>query len=151
MEKLHFPAFGFRFKDKENKRYIWDIARRRYVRLTPEEWVRQHVIHFLSGVKKYPLPLMGVEKKLTVNGMSRRTDLVVFDRRMKPQIIVECKAPGVAVSQKVFDQIARYNMALHARYLMLTNGRQHYFCRMDFEEETYVFLPDIPDYQKEKS
>ena len=144
MEKLNFPDFDFRIKNKENHPYIWDIVRKKYIKLTPEEWVRQHTIHYLHFVKNYPLPWMNVEKQFTINSLHKRADIVVFNRDLKPYIIVECKAPQVKITQRTFDQIARYNLSLDADYLMLTNGLQHYYCRMDFHKHTYIFLPDIP-------
>ena len=150
MEKLNFPTFEFRFKNKENKRYIWDIVRKKYILLTPEEWVRQHVLHLLHHIKGYPLPWMNVEKQFTINGLHKRADIVVFGTNLTPYIIVECKAPHISITQNTFDQIARYNLSLQADYLMLTNGIQHFFCRMDFKKQSYIFLTDIPNHTSHK-
>ena len=98
-------------------------------------------------MKKYPRSLIAVEKQCTVEGLAKRTDVLVFDRQGEIDIIVECKAPGVRIDQEVFDQIARYNLALNARYLVVTNGMDHFYCQMDLEKEAYRFLPDIPDYE----
>ncbi len=114
--------------------------------LQPEEWVRQHCVHYLMTEKKYPKSLINVEKELTVNGLRKRYDIVVFNPDGSIHIVVECKAPKIKISQATFDQIARYNLALNATFLMVTNGLEHYYCQMDFENERYVFLKDIPDY-----
>lgn len=145
MQELNFPSYSFRLKASENKTLIFDIVRKKYVVLTPEEWVRQHVIHFLHKEKNYPLSLMAIEKQLKINSLTKRTDIVVYNREGKPKIIVECKAPSVAISQGTFDQIARYNLQLKSTFLMVTNGLDHYFCIMDHENTTYVFLKDLPE------
>ena len=145
MQELNFPSYSFRLKASENKTLIFDIVRKKYVVLTPEEWVRQHVIHFLHTEKKYPISLMAIEKQLKINSLTKRTDIVVYNREGKPKIIIECKAPSVPISQGTFDQIARYNLQLESTFLMVTNGLDHYFCVMDHENTTYVFLKDLPD------
>lgn len=126
---------------------IYDRLRRRYVSLTPEEWVRQHFVSYLIDHKGYPAPLMANEVSLTLNGTSRRCDTVVFDRRGCPAVIVEYKAPSVQITQKVFDQIMRYNMVLKALVLVVSNGLSHYCCRIDYENRQVVFLADIPEYR----
>lgn len=146
MQKLHFPEGQFRFKSNENKTLIFDIIRKKFVVLTPEEWVRQHVVHFLISEKEYPASHINVEKQLTVHGTKKRYDVVVFDRNGNVHLIVECKAPSISVDQEVFDQIARYNLALNANLLMVTNGLEHYYCTMDMEAGKYVFLKDLPSY-----
>jgi len=146
MQKLNFPSYSFRIKSSENKTLIFDIIRKKYVVLTPEEWVRQHVILFLIEEKKYPISLIAVEKQLKINSLLKRTDVVVFNTKGTPEILIECKAPSVAISQATFDQIARYNLTAQSNYLMVTNGLDHYFCQIDVENETYVFLKDIPNY-----
>ncbi|AWA30288.1 restriction endonuclease subunit R [Flavobacterium magnum] len=146
MQQLNFPTYGFRFKNSENKILIFDPIRKKFVVLTPEEWVRQHVVQFLLLQKKYPHSLVNVEKLLKVNGLTKRYDAVVFHNNGNINILVECKAPEVTITQNTFDQIARYNMVMKADYLMVTNGHNHYFCRMDFEKERYVFLKDLPDF-----
>jgi hypothetical protein len=115
--------------------------------LTPEEWVRLHVVQFLLNEKKYPKSLINVEKQLKLNNTTKRYDVVVYNNDGSIFLIVECKAPSIPINQLTFDQIARYNLALKAEYLMVTNGVDHYFCRMDFENERYVFLKDVPDYK----
>jgi hypothetical protein len=145
MQELNFPHYSFRLKASENKTLIFDIVRKKYVVLTPEEWVRQHVIHFLHNEKKYPISLMTVEKQVKINSLTRRTDIVVYNREGNPSIIVECKAPSVPISQATFDQIARYNLKLEAQFLMVTNGLNHYHCIMDHENQSYLFLQELPN------
>jgi len=147
MQQLHFPSYSFRFKNSENKVSIFDEIRKKFIILTPEEWVRQHVVRFLLEEKKYPKSLINVEKVLTINGLRKRYDIVVFNPDGSIFVLVECKAPEIKTSQATFDQIARYNMTLKAEYLMVTNGHNHYFCQMDFENEKYEFLAALPDYK----
>jgi hypothetical protein len=146
MQKLNFQQYDFRFKNSENKVSIFDEIRKKFIILTPEEWVRQHVVRFLLEEKKYPKSLINVEKVLKVNGLNKRYDAVVFNSEGHINVLVECKAPEVKITQATFDQIARYNMTMNAQYLMVTNGLNHYFCQMDFENEKYVFLPQLPAY-----
>lgn len=146
MQIINFPDYEFRFKSNENKTLIFDIIRKKFVTLTPEEWVRQHVIHFLVFELKYPRSHINIEKQLTLHNTKKRYDLVVFKPSGDIHIIVECKAPNIAIDQDVFDQIARYNFVLNASYLMLTNGLEHYFCSMDFQQEEYLFLKELPVY-----
>ncbi|NHF60073.1 type I restriction enzyme HsdR N-terminal domain-containing protein [Flavobacteriaceae bacterium TP-CH-4] len=148
MQALHFPAYDFRFKSSENKVQIFDVIRKKFVVLQPEEWVRQHVVHYLMLEKKYPKSLINVEKHLSLNGIKKRYDVVVFNPTGDIGLLVECKAPSVSIDQSVFDQIARYNMRLKAVYLMVTNGLVHYYCKMDYGNEKYTFLSDIPDYKR---
>jgi len=115
--------------------------------LTPEEWVRQHFVYFLIEEKKYPISLIAIEKQLTINNLKKRSDILVFNIDGKPEIIVECKAPSIKITQDTFDQIARYNLKLKANYLIVTNGLEHFYCKMDFINETYIFLKTIPNYK----
>ncbi|WP_313805606.1 type I restriction enzyme HsdR N-terminal domain-containing protein [Flavobacterium sp.] len=149
MQKLNFPAYSFRFKNSENKVLIFDEIRKKFVVLTPEEWVRQHVIQLLLQEKNYPKSYINVEKTIKINCLSKRYDLVVFEPNGKIFLLVECKAPEVPISQNTFDQIARYNMVLEAKHLMVSNGLNHYFCQMDFQKEQYQFLRDLPDFTTE--
>ena len=126
---------------------IFDEIRKKFVVLTPEEWVRQHVVQYLLLEKKYPKSLINVERLVKVNGLNKRYDIVVFQPNGEIFMLIECKAPEVAISQQTFDQIARYNLKLNAQYLMVTNGLNHYFCQMDFENEKYVFLKEAPEYR----
>ncbi|MCV9933802.1 type I restriction enzyme HsdR N-terminal domain-containing protein [Flavobacterium sp. LS1R47] len=146
MQKLNFPSYIFRFKNSENKVSIFDEIRKKFIILTPEEWVRQHVVQFLMVEKKYPKSLINVEKVLKVNGLRKRYDIVVYNPDGTIYILVECKAPEVKISQATFDQIARYNMTMNAQFLTVTNGLHHYFCQMDFENEKYEFLRELPNY-----
>ena len=147
MQKLNFPVFSFRFKNSENKVSIFDDIRKKFIVLTPEEWVRQHTVQFLLQHKKYPKSYLNVEKLIKVNELNKRYDVVVFQPDGTIFLLVECKAPEIKISQDTFDQIARYNLKLKAKYLMVTNGLNHYFCQMDFEKEHYVFLKELPDYR----
>lgn len=146
MQKLNFPAYTFRFKNSENKVAIFDVIRKKFIILTPEEWVRQNTVQFLLEEKKYPKSYINVEKLIKVNDTSKRYDIAVFKPNGELFLLVECKAPEVAISQDTFDQIARYNLKLKAEYLMVTNGLNHYFCQMDFENEKYVFLKQLPNF-----
>ncbi len=148
LQELNFPKFSFRFKNNENKISIFDVIRKRFVILQPEEWVRQHCVHYLIENKGYPKSLINVEKELTVNKLRKRYDIVVFNSDGSIYLIVECKSPNITINQSTFDQIAQYNLSLNASYLMITNGLNHYYCQMDFKEEKYQFLKDIPKYIK---
>nr|WP_235820816.1 type I restriction enzyme HsdR N-terminal domain-containing protein [Flavobacterium covae] len=120
--------------------------RKKFIMLTPEEWVRQNVIRFLLEEKKYPKSCINVEKLIKINDLIKRYDIVVFQPNGSIFLLIECKAPEVKISQQTFDQIARYNLVLNAQYLMVTNGLNHYFCKMDFENEKYIFLHNLPEY-----
>ncbi|PKH52616.1 restriction endonuclease subunit R [Tenacibaculum sp. Bg11-29] len=146
MQKLNLPNYTFKLKSNENKTLIFDNLRKKDVVLTPEEWVRQHFVQFLIQEKNYPVSLISIEKQLIINNLKKRTDIVIFSPDGTPNIIVECKAPKIKIAQDTFDQIARYNLKLNANYLVVTNGLQHYFCKLDKEKETYIFLKDIPSY-----
>ena len=146
MQTLNFPLYEFRFKSSENKRYIFDIIRKKFVVLTPEEWVRQHTIHFLLKKKHYPQSLMSVEKRIYINHLTKRYDIVIYRSDGSIFLVVECKAPQVAITQEVFDQIARYNMQLQAENLMITNGLQHIFYQVDLLKQAYVFLRELPEF-----
>ncbi|WP_324069316.1 MAG: type I restriction enzyme HsdR N-terminal domain-containing protein [Flavobacterium sp.] len=148
MKKLNFPVYSFRFKNSENKVSIFDEIRKKFILLTPEEWVRQHVIQFLLQDKRYPKSYINVEKLIKINDLSKRYDGVVFQPNGEIFLLIECKAPEVPISQQTFDQIARYNLVLKAKYLMVTNGLNHYFCQMDFENEKYIFLKELPDFDR---
>lgn len=147
MQKLNFLPFEFRFKNSENKPSIFDIVRKKFILLTPEEWVRQHVLHDLIYVKGYPISLISVEKVVQINGMRKRYDLVVFRPNGSIYILIECKAPEIPITQMTFDQIARYNFQLRSTYLYVTNGLSHYYCQMDYEKEQYNFLRELPNYK----
>ncbi|WP_299433120.1 type I restriction enzyme HsdR N-terminal domain-containing protein [uncultured Maribacter sp.] len=148
MLPLNFKKYNFRFKNSENKVQIFDVVRKKFVQLQPEEWVRQNVIHFLVEEKKYPLSLINVEKQLTINRLKKRYDIVIFNSDGSIELLVECKAPKIKITQNTFDQIATYNMQLNANFLMVTNGLQHLYCKMNFIEEKYSFLRQIPDFSR---
>ncbi len=150
MQKLNFPKYNFRFKNNENKTLIFDIIRKKFVILTPEEWVRQHTLHFLITEKKYPVSYINVEKQLLLNDSVKRYDIVTFKNNGDVEIIIECKAPSISINQVTFDQIARYNLALNSNLLMVTNGLTHYFCKMDIKNKRYLFLRDLPKYNQLK-
>jgi hypothetical protein len=150
VQDLNFPSYTFRLKNSENNIHIFDVIRKKFVLLQPEEWVRQHCIHFLTNEKKYPISLINVEKVVHINGLNKRYDVVVYNPDGSIHLIIECKAPKVKISQSAFDQIARYNLALKASFLMVTNGLNHYFCTMDHNLGTYNFLKDLPSYTNKK-
>lgn len=147
MQKLNLPNYIFKLKSSENKTLIFDDLRKKYVILTPEEWVRQHFVQFLIDKKKYPITLIALEKQFIINNLKKRTDIIIFSSNGTPNIIVECKAPKIKITQDTFDQIARYNLKLNANYLIVTNGLEHYFCKLDKENEAYIFLKNIPNYK----
>jgi hypothetical protein len=146
MQKLNFPSYSFRFKNSENKVAIFDDIRKKFIILTPEEWVRQHTVQYLIQEKKYSKSYLNIEKLIKINDISKRYDIVVFQPNGEIFLLIECKAPEVNITQATFDQIARYNLKLQAKYLMVTNGLNHYFCQMDFEKEQYVFLKELPNF-----
>lgn len=146
MQKLNFSPYVFRFRNTGNRVAVFDEIRKKFIVLTPEEWVRQHVVHYLVQDKKYPQSLINVEKLLTVNGLAKRYDLVVFNPDGSIFLLVECKAPQVKITQSVFDQIARYNLTMQSELLMVTNGHHHYFCKMDYPGQRYIFLENLPEY-----
>jgi hypothetical protein len=148
VQDLNFPKFDYRFKSTENKVSIFDIIRKKFVVLQPEEWVRQHCVHYLISNKNYPKSLINVEKELTINSLKKRYDIVIFNPDGSIFLMIECKAPKITINQTTFDQIARYNLKLNATFLMVTNGINHYYCQMDMRKEQYTFLQDIPDYTK---
>jgi len=147
MQELNFPQYTFRFKNSENKVAIFDDIRKKFIILQPEEWVRQHCVQYLIQQKNYPKSLINVEKELIINDLKKRYDIVIFNPDGSIFLIVECKAPKIKIDQSTFDQVAQYNLKLNATYLMVTNGLNHYYCEMDFKNERYQFLKDIPDYQ----
>lgn len=150
MKNLNFPSYKFRIKNSENNTHIFDVIRKKFVVLQPEEWVRQHCIQFLINEKNFPVSLINVEKVVQINGLNKRYDIVVYNSDGSIYLIVECKAPRVKISQSAFDQIARYNLALKASCLMVTNGLNHYFCTMDHNLGIYNFFKELPSYVKKK-
>jgi hypothetical protein len=134
-------------KNAQGKLEILDRIRKKYVVCTDEEKVRQMTILYLTETLNVPMSSIVVETEIKVNNLSKRTDLIVLNSKSKPALIVECKAPSVKITQDVFEQIARYNLALQVNYLMVTNGVEHYFCHLDFEKQTYQFIPELPDWK----
>lgn len=150
MQHLNLPLYNFNIRQKENYQEIFDISRKKFVKLTPEEWVRQNFIMFLITEKGFPASLVVVEKSLKYNKLSKKADILVYDNTATARIIVECKAATVKISQEVFSQIARYNFVLKVDYLVVTNGLEHFCCRMDYTEGSFEFVKDIPDYNSLK-
>ena len=147
MEKLNLPDISPKIRSVDNgKLEIFDGIRKKFVRLTPEEWVRQHFIHYMVHRLGIPASLIVVEAALKYNNMIKRFDILAYRPNGKPCLVVECKGPGVAVTQAVFDQVAMYNLTLMVDYLAVTNGLSHYACKIDHENHTYAFLPEIPSY-----
>ena len=140
------PTYEFRTTKREGKRVVYDPFRERYVRLTPEEWVRQHFVRYLTQDLHVPAGLVAIEAAFQYQGQPRRADVIVHDRQGAPLLLVECKAPRVNIDQDAFDQCARYNIVLEAPYLVVTNGRVHYACAIDVEARSYSFLDDLPPY-----
>ena len=148
MRTLNLPDYQFNIKKNDNSFIILDTLRRRWVALTPEEWVRQNFVRFLIEERQFPAALMNNEISLTQNGIKRRCDTLVANRDGKPLVIIEYKAPTIQVTQKTFDQIVRYNMVLKANYLIVSNGMNHYCCKIDYENNSYSFLSEIPCYSE---
>lgn len=148
MFSLNLPEYDAKITEKEGRQVIFDILRKLYVALTPEEWVRQHFVHYLINHKNYPAALMGNEVNIELNGTKKRCDTVVYDRSLHPRIIIEYKAPHVKIDKKVFEQIIRYNMVLQVDYLIISNGLQHYCCKPDYNHRSFTFLSEIPEYNK---
>lgn len=145
--KLNLPECRLDIRSRnDGNREVFDILRRKFVALTPEEWVRQHFVHMLTEQNGYPAALMANEVGITLNGTTRRCDTIVYDHDCRPIMIIEYKAPGVEITQKVFDQAVRYNMVLKVKYLVISNGISHYVCAIDYTSHRYSFLKEIPTY-----
>ncbi|MBF1630709.1 MAG: type I restriction enzyme HsdR N-terminal domain-containing protein [Prevotella sp.] len=147
MIQLTLPPYQIRVKETHGRKQIFDILRRKYVALTPEEWVRQHFIHYLVEHKNYPSSLLANEVSLQIGEKRMRADSVLYDNQLHPRMIIEYKAPNITLTQKVFDQITVYNLLLHVDYLIVSNGMTTYICKMDYEKQTYKFLEAIPNYE----
>ena len=145
MLPLNLPNFDIKVKKTAEQLLVWDEARRKYVALTPEEWVRQHFVHFLIAEKGYRQELIANEVSILLNGTAKRCDTVIFDRQLTPLVVVEYKAPSVPITPKVFEQIVRYDMVLHVQYLIVSNGMRHFCCQIDYETQSYRFLKEIPN------
>ncbi|MEN8119045.1 MAG: type I restriction enzyme HsdR N-terminal domain-containing protein [Bacteroidota bacterium] len=131
---------------KDQKKYIFDFIRKKHIKLTPEEWVRQNFIKYLVEMKNYPMGLIGIEQKLPGKNQKFRTDIVVFSKFAKAIMIIECKSEKVKITQDAFDQAAKYNMQFKADYLVVTNGISHFICKLNYQEKSYIFLKEIPEY-----
>ena len=147
MYRLNLPPYQIKITEKGEKRHIFDFLRRKYVALTPEEWVRQHFVHFLVEHKGYPKGLLANEVELKVGEKRLRCDTLLYNKEAKPRMIIEYKAPTIQLQQKTFDQISVYNLLLKVDYLIVSNGLQHFCCKMDYAEQRYIFLKDVPDYE----
>ena len=148
MDILNLPPYDIKVKQTNGNTSILDILRRRFITLTPEEWVRQHFIHYLINYKGYPSALLANEVELTIGQKKLRCDSVLYTRQLQPRMIIEYKAPSVQITQKVFNQIFAYNTLLHADYLVVSNGMSHYCCKIDYENKSYAFLKDIPKFSE---
>ena len=146
MIDLSFPNYEFRIKNKHNKKYIFDQIRKKFVLLTSEEWVRQHCIMFLINDKKIPKGLINVEKKIKINNLTKRYDIIVYKPNGSVFLLVECKSPDIIITQKTFNQIAIYNYEVISDFLMVTNGIQNYYCSIDYSNQCYKFVKDFPKY-----
>jgi hypothetical protein len=147
LDKLNLPEYPFLiFKSGEDSWQIFDDFRKRKIRLTPEEWVRQHILRFLIEEKGVPRSLISVEAGVKINRLDRRYDAVIYDRSASPLVLIECKAPGISIHQSTFNQIVAYNTSLRTKYMLVTNGLKHYFCKIDPAEHRYIFMEDIPHF-----
>lgn len=146
MQRLNLPTYSFNIKSRDGREWIFDVFRRRWYPLTPEEWVRQNFARYLCDSLGYPEGLLLLEQKITHNSLTRRCDIVVYNRSGQPMVLVECKAPDIVLNQKTFDQIARYNMVLGVSMLLVTNGLSHFCIQVDPNQTTYSFLKEIPSF-----
>jgi hypothetical protein len=146
LQPLNLPPYPFKISDSNGQLTLFDEIRKKHLVITPEEWVRQHFVQYLINQKKYPKTLIKLEGGVKLNGMARRTDIVVFNPAGEKILMVECKAPSVTINQKVFDQVARYNITHKIGLLAVTNGLQHYYCTVDFNNHNYKFIEDLPEY-----
>ncbi len=144
---LNLPPYPFKITERNNQFFLFDEIRKKTLLITPEEWVRQHFIQYLVLQKKYPKSLIQLEGGLKLNGQIKRSDILVFNSSGEKILLVECKAPSVKITQLTFDQIARYNMVHRVPLLAVTNGLEHFFCKIDFEQEKYFFVDKLPDYE----
>ncbi|MCI7251074.1 MAG: type I restriction enzyme HsdR N-terminal domain-containing protein [Prevotella sp.] len=147
MIKLNIPSFQMKLSGTQERPKILDILRRKFVALTPEEWVRQHFIHFLIEHKGYPSALMANEVALSCGNKQLRADTVLYDRDLNARMIIEYKAPTIKITKRVFEQVTAYNFLLHVDYLIVSNGLTHYCCKMNYENNSYMLLTSIPDYK----
>ena len=147
MKTLNLPTYQFTIKEENKKTKIFDAIRKKFLVLTPEEWVRQHIVRFLVEEKGFPASLIAIEMGLKLNGLQKRADILVYSKSGQPILMVECKAPHIKIDQKVFDQIGRYNITFKLPYLLVTNGMEHFCAQIDFNSKDFSFLKDIPNYE----
>lgn len=148
MQTLNLPTYSFKIKSEDNRKYIFDEIRKKYLLLTPEEWVRQNFIKYLTVEKKYPRQLVSIEMEFKIKKLIRRCDIVVFNKSGEPNLIIECKSPAVEISQDTFDQISDYNRHFNVDYLIITNGIKHYCCKFDKKTGSFIFTGEIPEYSE---
>ncbi len=148
MTELNLPAFEIQLKEEGRKVYVFDSIRKKYIRLTPEEWVRQHFVHYLINQLSYPMSLIANEQRIKVGELDRRSDTVVYSRQIKPLMLLEYKAPNVSIDQKVIEQALQYNMALRVPYLVLSNGLEHFSYKLNYKKLSYEVLDYIPSYEE---
>ncbi len=148
LQPLQLPPFPFKITEQDGKLTLFDEIRKKHILITPEEWVRQHFVQYLINHKGYPKTLIKLEGGLTLHGKARRTDIVVFNPNGQKILLIECKAPSVTIDQKVFDQVARYNMVHKVALVAVSNGLQHYYCRINFDEQNYKFIEELPPYRE---
>lgn len=147
MQKLNLPEFSLRMRENHGVVSIFDRFRKKWVSLTPEEWVRQNFLHYLSDYKGFPPALMAVEKKVDINGLPQRFDLLVYDRAGQPLLLAEFKSPEVPIDQQAFNQVVRYNNFIRAPFVLVSNGISHYVSLISFSANSYEYLTDIPDFK----
>ncbi|MGL1885964.1 MAG: type I restriction enzyme HsdR N-terminal domain-containing protein [Reichenbachiella sp.] len=146
MEKLALPTFNFKIRESNGQQQIWDDYRKKYIVITPEEWVRQHFLRYMEEYLNYPKSLMKVEGGLEYNRMKKRPDIVAFGNSGQPLVVVECKAPEIKIDQSVFEQASVYNKIIKAKYIIATNGVNHFCCVQNHETGTSSFMDEIPAY-----
>jgi hypothetical protein len=147
LQPLQLPPYPFKIIEHNGQLTLFDSIRKKHIIITPEEWVRQHFVQYLINQKGYPKTLIKLEGGLKLHGNAKRTDIVVFNPSGEKILLIECKAPSVNIDQKVFDQVARYNMVHKVGVLVVSNGLKHYYCRIDFVNQKYQFIDDLPDYK----
>jgi len=148
MEELNLPVYPFRYKDVGQRKYIFDSFRKKYILLTAEENVRQHFVRYLSEIHNYPAGRIGIEVSLKYGTIERRCDIVVYNKKMLPALIIECKAPSISINESVFDQIVRYHMVMKSTFIGVTNGKRHFCCKVNAETGKWEFLKNFPDYSE---
>jgi hypothetical protein len=147
MQQLNLPQYPIKLKEEKGTKYIFDPIRKKYLVLLPEEWVRQNFIQYLINEKSFPSTLIAIEKGLKLNELQKRADIVIYDNKGQPIVLIECKAPKVKINQEVFEQVARYNIVFKVPYLVVTNGIEHYCAKVDLKENSFEFLQELPVYR----